>query len=192
MLPTIYHFKKDNGKIVGEYLNDITKANDLKYFIDYLEPVDELYDCSVDLIGGRLYSYQEDNIVKLYNSDVPNVIIVNKNGDSIYNGKIIRRCANEGQPYANVTGIIYSNLGIGTLGYSAQEVARDLLYQYTDYNSAISFQCVPIYYLEPNTRITVNDKKANIYGDYIVKSISRPLDGMNTMSITAIRALERI
>ena len=192
MLPTIYHFKMDNGKIVGEYLYDVTKVNDLKYFIDYLEPVDELYDCSVDLIGGRIYSYQQDKIVKLYNNDVPNVIIVNKDGDNYYNGKIIRRCAKEGQPYANVSGVIYSNLGIGTLGYSAQEVARDLLYQYTDYNSAINFQCIPIYYLEPNTRITVNDKKANVFGDYIIKNISRPLDGMNTMSITAIRALERI
>ena len=83
-------------------------------------------------------------------------------------------------------------MSIGTKGYSAQEVARDLLYQYTDYNSAISFQCLPIYYLEPNTRITVHDRKSNIYGDYIIKSITRPLDGQGTMSITATRALERI
>ena len=192
MLPTIYQFKMQNGKIVGEYIDDVTKVNNLKYFVDFLDPVNDLYDCSVDLIGERLYSYQQDNIIKLYNNDIPNVIVINKDGDSGYNGKIIKRCADEGQPYSNVNGTIYSNLSIGTKGYSAQEVARDLLYQYTDYNSAISFQCLPIYYLEPNTRITVHDRKSNIYGDYIIKSITRPLDGQGTMSITATRALERV
>ena len=192
LLPTIYEFQMDGDKIVGNYTEDVTKVNNLRYFIDYLEPVNDLYDCSVDLIGGRIYSYQQDNIIKLYNNDVPNVIIVNKDGDNSYNAKVIERCASEGQEYSNVTGAIYSNLALGTLGYSAQEVARDLLYQYTDYNNSISFQCVPIYYLEPNTRITVNDRKADIYGDFIIQNISRPLDGQGTMSVTATRALERI
>ena len=192
LLPTIYEFKQDTNQIIGNYKEDVTKVNNLKYFIDYLEPVNDLYDCSVDLIGGRIYSYQQDNIIKLYNNDVPNVIIINRDGNETYNNKIIERCASEGQPYSNVDGNIYSNLSIGTLGYSAQEVARDLLYQYTDYNNTINFQSIPIYYLEPNTRITVNDKKANIYGDYIIQNISRPLDGQGTMSVSATRALERI
>jgi hypothetical protein len=192
LLPTIYEFKQDANQIIGNYKEDVTKVNNLKYFIDYLEPVNDLYDCSVDLIGGRIYSYQQDNIIKLYNNDVPNVIIINRDGNETYNNKIIERCASEGQPYSNVDGNIYSNLSIGTLGYSAQEVARDLLYQYTDYNNTINFQSIPIYYLEPNTRITVNDKKANIYGDYIIQNISRPLDGQGTMSVSATRALERI
>ena len=192
MLPTIYEFKNENGNIVGHYKEDVSKANSLTYFIDYLEPVNDLYDCSIDLIGSRLYSYQQDKIIKLYNKDVPNIIIVNRDGDNTYNKKIISRCAAEGQPYSNIDGTIYSNLSIGTIGYSAQEVARDLMYQYTDYNNSITFQCIPIYYLEPNTRITVNDKKANIYGDYIIERITRPLDGQGTMSITATRALERI
>ena len=192
MISTFYQFKLDNGKIVGEYLYDITKVNTLKYFIDYLEPVDDLYDCSVDLIGSRIYSYQQDKIVRLYNKDVPNVIIVNKDGDSIYNSEIITRCGKEGQPYVNVSGTVYSTLSIGTIGYSAQETARDLMYQYTDYNNTISFQCMPIYYLEPNTRITVNDRMAGIHGDYIITSINRPLGGQGTMTISATRALERM
>lgn len=192
LLPMIYEFSQSGNIITGKYKEDVNKVNNLKYFIDYLEPVNNLYDCSVDLIGSRLYSYQQDKIVKLYNNDIPNVIVINKDGDGYYNGQVIARCAAEGQPYSNVNGTIYSVFAIGTLGYSAQEVARDLLYQYTDYNNSITFQSIPIYYLEPNTRITVTDKKSNIYGDYIIKSISRPLDGQGTMSITATRALERI
>ena len=192
LLPTIYEFKQENNQIIGNYIEDVTKVNNLLYFIDYLEPVNDLYDCSVDLIGSRVYSYEQENIIKLYNNDVPNVIIVNRNGDAIYNQKVIDKCELEGQDYVRVDGETYSSLAIGTIGYSAQEVARNLLYQYTDYNNSISFQCVPIYYLEPNTRITVNDRKANIHGDFIIQTISRPLDGQGTMSISATRALERI
>jgi hypothetical protein len=69
---------------------------------------------------------------------------------------------------------------------------RELLYQYTSYNESISIQSIPIYYLEPNTRITVQDKESNIFGDYMISNISIPLDINSTMSISATKALERI
>ena len=55
----------------------------------------------------------------------------------------------------------------------------------------ITLQAIPIYYLEPNTRITVNDNESNIYGDYMISTMSIPLDISGTMSISATRALER-
>ena len=106
--------------------------------------------------------------------------------------KIIERCNREGQVYTNVDSNIYAKVAIGTTGYTAQEVARDLLYQYTNYNESINLQSIPIYYLDVNSRITVNDSKSGIYGDYIIKSISLPLSAENTMTIAATRALERI
>ena len=47
------------------------------------------------------------------------------------------------------------------------------------------------YHLEPNTRIGVRDIESDIYGDYMISSISIPLDISSTMSISATRALER-
>ena len=105
---------------------------------------------------------------------------------------IIDRCESEGQPYSNVDSKVYAAVAIGTIGYTAQEVARDLLYQYTNYNENISIQSIPIYYLDVNSRITVKDRKSGIYGDYIIKSISLPLGAENTMTISATRAMERI
>ena len=46
--------------------------------------------------------------------------------------------------------------------------------------------------MEPNTRITVQDKESNIFGDYMISNISIPHDIISTMSISATRALERI
>jgi len=75
---------------------------------------------------------------------------------------------------------------------SAYEEIRKELYQYTSYNEQISLTTLPVYYLEPNVRITVRDSESGIYGDYIIKSISLPLDINGTMSLSCARVLERI
>ena len=187
LFDSIYDFR---GK---KFKADIVKnPNTLKYYIDYLDPSKELFDCSVDTIGQKIYSYQKDNIKKLYNMDIPNIILVDLSAPKEEQIRVITRCAKEGQSYSNVDGKIYANTTIGTMGYTAQEISRDLLYQYTNYAESISIQSIPIYYLEPNTRITVYDKKSGISGDYIIKNISLPLDAGGNMSISATRAFERI
>jgi len=170
----------------------VKNPNALKYYIDYLDPVNELFDCSINTIGQKIYSYQKDNIKKLYNMDIPDVIMVDLSSPVSEQIKIIDRCIKEGQSYSNVDGKIYANITIGTMGYTAQEILRDLLYQYTNYAESITIQSIPIYYLEPNTRISVYDKKSGISGDYIIKTISLPLDAGGNMSISATRAFERI
>jgi hypothetical protein len=50
----------------------------------------------------------------------------------------------------------------------------------------------PVYHLEPNTRITVENTDADISGDYIITTISIPLTLNGSMSISAKRAVERI
>ena len=124
--------------------------------------------------------------------DVPNVILVNLSEKPEIRESIITRCSVEGQDYANIETEIYSNLAIGAVGYSAATSVREMLYQYTDYNETITIQTVPIYHLEPNTRISVSDRSSKIFGDYVIKSYTLPLDGKSTMSISATKALERI
>jgi hypothetical protein len=51
---------------------------------------------------------------------------------------------------------------------------------------------LPIYYLDVNTRIYVNDNDSNVNGDYIVNKISIPLTYNGTMSITANKAAKDI
>ena len=49
-----------------------------------------------------------------------------------------------------------------------------------------------MYYIEPNSRITVRDAQSGIYGDYIIKSISMSLDLTSNMTMSCIRALDRL
>jgi len=96
------------------------------------------------------------------------------------------------QAWIQVDDNIYSCLSIGGFYNSAYQVIRQLLHQYTSYNESISLSCLPIYYLEPNTRITVRDEDSRIYGDYMINSISYNLNANSTMSLDCTRALERI
>ena len=187
LFDTIYNFQEKKFKA-----DIVNRPNNLNYFIDFLEPIGQINDCSVNSLNPKIYSYQQDKVNKLYEANIPNVILINIDADAAEREKIIKRCEKEGQPFANVNNNIYTKIAFNTIGYSAESVARELLYQYTEYNSSINIQSIPIYYLDVNRRINVNDKASNIYGDYIIKSISLPLDPKSTMNISAIKALQRI
>ena len=83
-------------------------------------------------------------------------------------------------------------LAIGGTQNSAYVKIRELLYQYTSYNESINLQTIPIYYLDANQRITVQNYKSDIYGDYMINTISIPFDISSYMTISATRALERL
>ena len=86
---------------------------------------------------------------------------------------------------------IFKDLSIGGNQNSAFDRVRELLYTYTSYNESISLSVIPIYHLEPNTRITVYDKETGVNGDYLIKTISLPLTTNGTSTISATRCLER-
>lgn len=186
LFDAIYDMRAQEWKV-----DIVNHPNDLKYWFDYILPA-ELFDVSVDAVGTKIYSYQQDNIKKLYTEDIPNTIIINAAATPISQASIIKKCENSGQPYSRVAANIYDVLAIGTAGYDAQETMREMLYQYTDYTSSISITSVPIYYLDVNNRITVHDRASGIDGDYVVSQISLPLDGRNTMSISASEVLVRV
>ena len=176
----------------GRFKQNVNRPNSLLYFLDYLEPIDKLYGMAVDDINTKIYSYQQDKICRIYDNDIPNYVILSQNMASEYKYQIMEKCDNLGQPHVIVDSEVYDQFAIGTIGYSAQETVREFLYQYTTYNETISIQSIPIYYLDVNRRITVQDRKSGVNGDYIIDSITLPISANGVMSISASRALERI
>lgn len=170
----------------------VNNPNNLAYWFDFIEPYNKLHNVSVDAIGIKIQSFQQDSIKKLYNTDVPDRILINNNDTEIQRISMITKCQSVGQDFSNVPNTIYSNVAIGTMGYVAQESARDLMYQHTDYSESINLSSIPIYYLEPNTRITVQDNASGINGDYVIKTINLPLDGKSFMTINALKTLNRL
>ena len=185
MFGSIYDMKKK------AFRSDVDKAGVLNYWIDYISNSD-LKDISVDVVGTKIYSYQQDEITKIYSSEIPDTIMISDSLDKETQQKIIDKCFEDNQNFSRVSKEIYNNTSLGLNGLSADSIARDLINQYTEFNSSITLVSVPIYYLEPNTRITVQDRASGIYGDYVINSIRLPLDNKGTMNISASRALEKI
>ena len=65
---------------------------------------------------------------------------------------------------------------IGGVFYSAYEEIRQTLHEFTNFNNTITLQTVPLYFLEPNIRVSINNPNSDIQGDYLIDSMSFALD----------------
>lgn len=70
-------------------------------------------------------------------------------------------------------------------GLAAISRVNELISQHTAMTEGISLNCIPIYYLEPNTRIYVKGK-----GDYVLTKISYQLNYNGTMSLSGTKITE--
>lgn len=190
--PKIYDI--ENGKF-----RNIAK-DDIDYYLDFIDSDTQLNGISVSNIGRRTKILNNQQITCLFAPEVPElgIILANTEGKLDEEKKAQQKeYEDTAQEYAisviTSTGESISKyIGAGGLKTNcAYDEIRNLLYQYTEYNGSITIQCVPIYYLEPNTIITVNDPKTGISGDYLIKTISLPLSINGTMSITATKIMNK-
>jgi hypothetical protein len=68
---------------------------------------------------------------------------------------------------------------------AAKEAIDNLLYNHTYITESITINSIPIYYLEPNSKVYICDKEHNIEGDYIIDKMSIPLVYNGIMTINA-------
>lgn len=163
--------------------------SDCDFFLDFIDTTAAISEFSVKNIGRRTKVLNDDSINCLFAPNIPDWIIIESSQDDTH--ERVKEAQDRGQNFTQVNPNIYSMLAGGGNKYAAYDAVRDLLYQYTSYNESISLQCIPIYYLDVNTRIGVNDPESNIYGDYMIGTISIPLDIGSTMTISATKALEK-
>ena len=167
-------------------------VGDLDYFLDFIDSSSAIGEFSIKNIGRRTKVVNNDKINCIFEANIPDVILINLGLGAEEVQKKKQEADTRGQKYLQVSEQVYDNLAIGGSQNSAYNEIKNLLYEYTSYNESIQLQAIPIYHLEPNTRIVVNDVESDIHGDYIIKSISLPLDINGTMSITATRAIDRL
>lgn len=72
-----------------------------------------------------------------------------------------------------------------TQGVSAIQRANDLIYEHTQLGETLSLTSIPIYYLEPNTRIYIQDE-----GDCVIDSISYQLSHSGLMNLGCTKIIK--
>jgi hypothetical protein len=156
----------------------------LNFWIDFLDVSDveeersELGKMAISVIGDRPKVVNEKNVKSIYYRDIPNLIF--------YSGNVSLDVINENSGYIFMNLPVEFNMDCFTIsaqGRSAKDTLNDLLYQHSYCSESISVQSLPIYYLEPNTIISIEDKDTNINGEYILNKITIPLTYNGMMSI---------
>lgn len=169
---------------------------DMDFFLDFIDTTDRLNQYSVQNIGRRSKVIVDDSINCMFEPIVNDIVFITENGYVNAEGKThdeqYQECVEKKQAFCQVPPEVYDALAVGGYYNGADIMIKDLLYQYTNFNENISINCMPIYYLEPNSRITVQSEEAGISDDFIIKSISIPLDNSGTMTISANRAATKI
>lgn len=175
---------------------DIEKhPQDIMYYLDFIDQNSQLGQYSVNNIGRRskVVDQSGKGVNCVFEPFIPDYYYLNMQNYTYDQGINIRNQIIEQKgKFIQIDTELESCFTIGGKKHSCFEVIKDLLYQYTHVNNTVSLTTLPIYYLQPNTRITIEDSSSGIYGDYIIQSISLPLDISSTMNISAYKALQKI
>ncbi|MBO5424380.1 MAG: hypothetical protein J6A25_02600 [Lachnospiraceae bacterium] len=200
---------RDAGYYYRELANEIPKIYDLEnnqwknidsasmdYYLDFIDTNSELGKFSIKTIGRRTKAVTDKDVTMLYRPPTPDHIILEMLPSTATQQEIKER--QEYIDHLNSIGqsfLVVSQRDLyeyAAVGKDAFSVIRDLIFQHTSYNESINISAMPMYYLEPNTRIEVEDSRSNIYGEYIIRNISLPLSHEGAMSISAVRATNRL
>jgi len=195
--PKIYNLRKnfyydDNNVLIyegGFYDSVWNTPSEVDYYLDFIDSGAAIGEFNINNIGRRTQVVNNNGINCVFEPTIPDLIIIESGQEDTEEKR--KECIEKGQNYVQVNSNIFNLLAVGGTSNSAFNEIKMMLHEYTSYNESISIQSIPIYHLEPNIRIGVTDIESNIYGDYIISSISIPLDINGTMSISATRALER-
>ncbi len=160
---------------------------DLNFWFDFLDNESVLSQYSVQRIGHRPKAENNTDIKAVYYRETPNVIFIDASEDS---AEI--KAQNQGYTFITMQDNVSHLFNISTQRQSCNDKLNTLLYQNAVCTETISITAVPIYYLQPNTRIFVTDVNSGINGEYIVTRISYTLSYNGTMNITATKAIDRI
>ena len=140
-------------------------------------------------IGRRQNVTCDDKVNCLFSPEVPDIVLIDIN-DEKFNEKI-EECKNNNQNYVQVSSEIYWALSLGGYKNPAFDQIKYDLYLHTNYQKTISFNARPVFYLEPNTRVTIKDYVTNTFGNFMLKNISISLGSNGTMSSSANEIFER-
>ena len=196
--PKLYNLKKSsytnkNGEIIytGGFFDEVlANPSAIDYWLDFIDTTAAIGALSVTNIGRRTHVVNSNDINCIFEPAIPDYVIIKKG--ELDTDEKRQECEDRNQAFIQVDAAIYDLLSIGGVSNGAYTEIKNLLYDLTSYNESVQISTIPIYHLEPNTRIGIRDIDSDIYGDYMINSISVPFDINGTMSISAIRAATKM
>ena len=183
------HYNFNINAINGDYWNkDITNSPEtLDFWFDFINgEISFLSKYSIQTIGPRPKVINDSAVKAIYYKEVPNIIFITSQEEKE------KYDIQTGYNYIQLPQEMQSIFVISSRGKSATNAIEDLIYQHCYASETASISTIPIYHLQPNTCIYINNDNTNINGDYLISKISIPLDAKKQMNITATKVIPSI
>jgi hypothetical protein len=189
--PQIYDLENQQFYAEQQDQTLLTSAlTDGNYFLDFIDPsTSDLGEFSISNIGRRMDVVVNEDVNCLFQPSIPDIVFLNIDDDDFLEKR--QECQLKGQPFTQVRGDVFSGFYTGGYKNGAFDQIKYELYLHTNYQKTLSLTSLPVFYLEPNSRVTINDKSTNTYGSFVIKTLSIPLGPGNMMATTASETFER-
>ena len=174
-----------SGVYKGWNKNAIYSPSSVNFWLEFLEPEGEIDMYSIDNIGLKTKVENKNDITALFYELIPSVQFIINPTETYVQGSL------DNTPLW-ISDTVQELFTISGRGISASEHLESLIYKHLYCTESLNLTSVPIYYLEPNTRIYVKDEEANVDGDYLLTKISIPLSYNGTMSLTCNKVIKNI
>lgn len=164
----------------------------LNFWFDFLDldASPDVEKFSIKNIGDRPKVVNDNTVTAIYYKQVPTVLFVTKEEYDQIASPL--EGLQTGYTYIRINPTLNNFFNISSQGKSAWDLMEGLLYQHTYATEVVSITAVPIYYLQPNTRICLKATDNNVEGEYLVSRITIPLSYNGMMTINATKAADRI
>ncbi len=176
-----YDINGSDGKGNDAYWNKKIHLNpdQLNFWIDFVDVQGDLATYSINKIGARSKVVNESSVKSIYYKETPEVLFIISPQEKLTNTHMAYMPI---WVQDNMANLFYKS----AQGASAISKVNELIYQYTSSVEGISLTSIPIYYLQPNTRIYVKDQ-----GDYSLDKITYSLTYNGTMSLTGNKIIKQ-
>lgn len=169
----------------------------LLYWFDIIDSrsiAGDIGQFGVETIGRRTKVIPDDQVNCLFTSYMPERDLYTEDQwifGEYKDGKFVQydKDSEEGKKAIDA---INSKIGLGITRIPAEDYIRASLHQYLSYNENITINAVPIYHLDVNQLIYVENNESDIQGNYIIDSISYPLNFDGLMTINARKMMTMV
>ena len=172
--------------------NVIEHPEQLNFWIEFLDDENELAQYAIPLIGDRQKVVNEDKVKAIAYKEVPDIVVVDPSNSEELADIRNKIQSESGYTFVYIPKGFNQYLNLSYRGLSAKNKIDDLIYQFGYCIENVSITALPVYHLQPNTRIYVKDEETGINGEYIITKFTLPLRYSGTMNITAVKAPERL
>lgn len=191
-------YKVDNEDTPGMWLDKdgtFTQYGNPLYWNYYFDIIDEgsyLGKFSIDRIGKRTIVENDDNILDLYYPPTIDRVIFTESEVGSWCEEY-QYAVEQNQPYYVIKDSDLSNIDEVSRGSTTcWDKLRNLIYLHTSYNEVVTVNALPLYFLDVNNKILMQDLESNVSGDYFINTISMPLGTDGLMNLSAIKVNSRI